>query len=1087
MNPVEVLLLGPVEARDGRGEPLPVAGTRLLTVLALLALHCGEVVADDRLVDALWNEDTPSRPANALQRQVSTLRRHLGAPELVLRRGGGYVLNLEKSAIDSFRFDTLAARGHELMRRGDLRGARDAFDDALQLWRGVALADVAYEQFAQLDIIRLTEARLGVLEARIDADLALGRDASLIGELEQLVLEHPLREHLYAQLMLALSRSGRQADALQTYQSARTMLREELGLEPSSELRALEAAILRQDGVVARRPDESSARRSRTNLRTPLTSLVGRRSELDRLGPILQENRLVTLVGPGGVGKSRLALEAAREWFERGSSNVWIVELAELTDADELVSAVMTVCELQRTGHAAMDRRCLIEFLDAHPTLLVLDNCEHLVAAVARAVRDLLECCSTLRVWTTSREGLAIGGEVLWPVPPLLLPDSVALFVERARAADPTANAGTGDGAELEMTERICARLDGLPLAIELAAARLRSMPMSELSSGLRDRFRVLNRGARTAVPRQRTLRAVVDWSYDLLFEDERHVFARLAVFGGSCTLAAARAVCADAVISCDDVAELITRLAEKSLVRIEADESDGFVRCLMLQTLVDYARDRLDASGEAERMFASHAQYYADLAFRSVAALEGDRQGDWLREVSANLINLRAAFEVALESDDAETAHVIAGSLGWYWWFTGRASEGSHWFRRAIGSSDSVGGITRARTLAWAAFTSTPGFVQWIASNESLPSVPSPVRDRAIDDLEASSCEALELYQEAPGLIERAGVAIALSVSYSTRGDHEGARKLLLGVGEELRTVPATPVASAMGAYLAARCAYIDNRYVVAEHEFRTSVELFASCDAEVYHAFGLRYLGRLKLLGGDFAASITALEAALVLARDLGLPGFADALLCDLGEAFAAGGDFDRARTILQQRLHTARSAGFLPGVAESLTALALAEWRADDLELAATLAKDAFEVARTIDDHSSVGSSLAVLGLVSARRGDLEDARRWHTDGLRRAHRFAQSRGAAVALEGLAQVAVLEHDGCEAARLLGAASALRQLPGQAVGPAFAVGLRPAIADMLDAVMRVADLQDARRAFFAGAADPQRLVAQAVVEASA
>jgi predicted ATPase/DNA-binding SARP family transcriptional activator len=1082
MSPVEIRLLGPVEACDGSGQLLPLAGTRLLTLLSMLALQCGEVVADDRLIEALWHEDSPSRPVNALQRQVSTLRRHLGAPELVLRRGGGYVLDLDRSAVDVFRFDVLAARGHELMRQGDVRGARDAFDDALRLWRGVALADVAYEQFAQLESIHLAEARLVVLEARIDADLALGRDTALIGELERLVLEYPLREHLHAQLMLALSRSGRQADALQTYQSARTMLRDELGLEPSAELRALETAVLRQDGVVARREPEWPTRSPRTNLRAALTSLVGREAELESLGPILQESRLVTLVGPGGVGKSRLALAAAREWSERESSDVWVVELAEVTDADELVTAIMTVLNLPRTGHSAMDGKRLIELLDAHPTLLVLDNCEHLVAAVAEVVGDLLERCSTLRVWTTSREGLALGGEVLWPVPPLLLADSVALFVERARAANPTAQLDPAAFTDLEIVEGICTRLDGLPLAIELAAARLRSMPMSELSAGLRDRFRVLNRGARTALPRQRTLRAVVDWSYALLFDDERHVFARLAVFGGSCTLEAAQAVCADDAISHDDVTELMTRLAEKSLVRIEADESDGFVRCLMLQTLVDYARDRLDTSGEAERIHASHARYYRDFALRSVAALEGDRQGDWLRAVTANLVNLRAAFEVALESGDAETAHIIAGSLGWYWWFTGRAAEGLQWLRRAHASHRPVHGITRARTLAWAAFTSMPGFVQWTAPDESASPGSAPSDDLAIDDVGASPQEALRLYRESTQLVELAGVAVALSVSYSTRGEHQAARELLLSVGDDLRTIPTTPVVAAMRAYLIARSDYVDNRYAAAEQNFQTSIDLFQSCGAEVYRAFALRYLGRLKVLRGDAAAGIAALEEALAHARELGLVGFADALVSDLGEAFAACGEYERARTILRQRLETARAIGFLPGVTESLAALALTEWRADDAELAATLAEAALEVTRTFDDHASAASCLAVLGFISARRGDLRGAQRRHTDALRRAQLVPQSRGEAVALEGLAQVAFAEHDDCHAARLLGAATALRELPGQAVGPAFALGLRPGCDSMLDVASLAADTREARRSFSDGAADPKRVVAVAL-----
>jgi hypothetical protein len=289
------------------------------------------------------------------------------------------------------------------------------------------------------------------------------------------------------------------------------------------------------------------------------------------------------------------------------------------------------------------------------------------------------------------------------------------------------------------------------------------------------------------------------------------------------------------------------------------------------------------------------------------------------------------------------------------------------------------------------------------------------------------------------------------------------------------------------MRAYVSGRSAYVENRFAVAEREFRSSVELFASCDADVYRAFGLRYVGRLTVLRNDFTAGIAILESAHDLARGLGLSGFSDAVLGDLGEASAAAGDYERARAVLRRRLETARTVGYLPGIAESLAALAVTEWRAADLELGATLAHEAFATARTVGDHASAGVSLAVLGFVSARRDDLEDARRWHTEGVRHAHRFSQSRGAALALEGLAQVAVSQRNGPAAAGLLGAAAALRELPGQAVGPAFAVGLRLAHGPMLDRAARDADVHELDQAFFAGARDPERLIARALAAAPA
>ena len=305
---MEIRVLGSLELVDDYGRAVPVPGTRLQALLIALALRSGEVIADDRLFEIVWGDDVPGRGANALQRQVSTLRRLLGRPDRVERRGGGYSLLADRSAIDVFQFEQFVRRGREAMREGQAGLASELIGEGLALWRGDALIDVAYHQFAQLEIARLTEMRIAAMEARVDADLALGRHASVIGELERLVSEHPLREHLHAQLMLALARSGRPTEALRSFQSARTVLGEELGLSPSPELCELEAAILRQDEQTVRRDVEPSLWR-RTNLRTPLTSLIGRADALAGLSRLLASQRLVTLVGPGGVGKTRLAIE----------------------------------------------------------------------------------------------------------------------------------------------------------------------------------------------------------------------------------------------------------------------------------------------------------------------------------------------------------------------------------------------------------------------------------------------------------------------------------------------------------------------------------------------------------------------------------------------------------------------------------------------------------------------------------------------------------------------------------------------------------------------------------------------------------
>jgi predicted ATPase len=1075
---MEILLLGSLEIRDDDGEPRAISGTRLQILLTALALRCGEVASDDYLVDALWGVDIPRRSANALQRLVSTLRRTLAVRNVVERRAAGYVLAIDKSAVDIHRFDDLAAQGYEAMRAQQPERARELLDTALGLWRGNALADVAYEQFAQADIARLAEARLVATEVRIDADLALGRLSGLIGELEQLVLTYPLREHLHAQLMLALSRSGRPAEALRAYQSARTILNEELGLEPSAELRSLEEAILRQDDQVVRPAGEHVSAGARTNLRTPLTPLIGRQHDLTALRPVASGQRLVTFVGPGGVGKSRLALEAAREMFEAGAIDVWLVELADVADPNEVVPAIMAVLDISRTAGSATDAQRLTEFLKARRALVVLDNCEHLVASAARVAQELLESCPTLTIWTTSREGLAVTGEALWPVPPLGIEDSVALFVERGRAADPTSDFGVSQPGTPRTLEEICRRLDGLPLAIELAAARLRAMPITELATGLEDRFRILNRGARTALPRQQTLRAVVDWSYDLLFEDERRVFDRLSVFGGSCTMAAARAVCSDDEITADDVGELISRLADKSLVDVESDEVDGYTRCRTLQTLVDYGRERLESSGEAALLYAAHGRYYTDFAARSRIALRGDKQRGWLRAVTANLGNLRSSFEVALNDGDAEAANTIAGSLGWYWWFTGRAPEGARWLARARACPGPVDDLSRARVMAWTAFCGAPGFVRWTEPEDPLDRGGVPPRGRMPEaEIDNLCTDALGVYRDVGALAELPGVELALAVTYSTLGNYMRARELLTEAEQHLASETA-PAGMAMHAFAAARLAFVEERFDDATAEFRNAVGLLRACRAEVHCSFALRYVGRLAALRADHATAIAAIEQALDLARGLGLAGFANVLLTDLGVSLCALGDFERARAVLAHPLTSARDVGSQPGISESLTALAMLEWRAGEHERAARLAGEGLDIARTVDDHLAAARCLAVLGFAAGRHGDIEEARSRFTESFQLAQSSREPRSAASAIEGLATLACVENDDHQLVRLLGAAHALRHAPGRATGPAFATSTPVDVEGLLAEATQRLGPDVASRDFADGAADPSAVV---------
>ena len=668
-------LLGELEVLDDEGRDVAIAGAKLRALLAVLALHVGRVVAAEVLVEDLWGDDPPAAARNGLQGLASKLRRALGSADLIVMRGDGYALDLPPEATDIVQFEQRAAEGRAMAATGELEGAVDRLADADALWRGAALTDFTYEDFASAAITRLSESRLAVLEERLGIELELGRHQRVIVQLEDLVAAHPLREGFRGLLMLALYRAGRQADALRIFQEGRHLLGEELGLEPGPDLRRLESAILTQDPSLTPTPAPVVApvavAGSRSSIPEALTPLVGRDSERRDLATLMAEERFVTLVGPGGVGKTRLALEVGRAAAEDLSLGGCLVELAPVGDPAGVAPAIAAALDLP-------DPNRLAEVIGERDVLIVLDNCEHVITAAAEVAEDLLERCPGLRLLATSREGLRVGGEIIWPVPPLAPDDAVHLFEARAKAAGATTALD-----EHDLIVDICARLDGLPLAIELAAARTRAFPITQIAARLNDRFRLLTGGSRTALPRQQTLHAVVDWSYELLFDDERRVFERISVFPGGCDLATAEVVCADETVASADIADHLGALVDKSLV-VAVRVGDG-VRFTQLQTLAEYGRERLAERGDAVRIRDAMAHHFAALCAQSAEAFTGDVQRAWLTAIDQEHDNLRAALDWAVATDDAETALTIAGGAAWPHWLTGQVVEGRRWLDDAF------------------------------------------------------------------------------------------------------------------------------------------------------------------------------------------------------------------------------------------------------------------------------------------------------------------------------------------------------------------------------------------------------------------
>lgn len=639
------------------------------SLLALLVLEAGRAVGRERLIDGLHGEEPPGDAGHALQSQVSRLRRALrngsGSGELVESTPAGYRLAIDPRDTDVHRFAELAERGRKALRDKDPATAATLLDEALGLWRGPALADVRDAPFAEAQAARLDEQRWAAEEDRAEAALAMGEHHAVPAALIALVADHPLRERARALLMRALYAAGRQAEALELFEQGRQVLADELGADPSAELTEAHLAILRA---------EEAAGPAIRRLPTPLTSFVGRETELAQLLPLLARARLVTLIGPGGTGKTRLSVEAGI----RARGEVCFVDLATLVDGAHVTQAVAAALGFQdlATLSASGPRDAetwVLNLLTDRPMLLILDNCEHVILEAARLIHRMLVAHPGLRVLATSREALRITGETVFPLGQLACPagdsalteqlasPAVRLFAERAAAARP---GFTVDAGNIGVVGRICTRLDGLPLAIELAAARLRALGVDELDARLTDRFRLLARGDRTAEPRHRTLQAVVAWSWDLLDPAEQLLAQRFSVFTGPAGVADVIRVC-----DMDDADELLPSLVDKSL----AEVADGRYR--MLETIREYAARKLAESGDHERLHRAHAEYFTALAESTDPLLRGSGQLDALARLSARHDNLQAALHWAARADHPLARRLIAAQA-WYWWLSGRPGD---------------------------------------------------------------------------------------------------------------------------------------------------------------------------------------------------------------------------------------------------------------------------------------------------------------------------------------------------------------------------------------------------------------------------
>ncbi|SDU45986.1 ATP-binding protein [Jiangella alkaliphila] len=1003
-------VLGPLEVTTADGAVVRVPEAKVRLLLAVLLAHRGRTVSADRLVDALWGDTPPARPLGALQTKVSLLRRAVGT-ELVTYRPAGYQVHASTDDVDAGRFTALVGRA----RAHDDAGARSALlREALELWRGAAFADVEDAGALAPAIRQLEELRLVTVEEWAEARLEVAGDGggpaaygALAGELVRWVGAEPLRERLRAAHVRALYGAGRQGDALASLADLRERLADELGVDPSPDLERLHAAVLAQDpalsGAQPRRDAEPAG-----NLPAPLTPLVGRATAIDDAARQLAAYRLVTLTGPGGVGKTRLGIEvAARTSTPRDGA--WLVELAGLRPgADEQTVAESIAGVLQLRADAGPDPVAgLAAALRTRELLLVLDNCEHVADAAAQVVARVLDAAPAVRILATSQLPLGRPGEVVVPVAPLDPgTDAVELFLARADAA------ATGRELDRGIVAEICRRLDGLPLALELAATRVRALGERDLLARLDHRFELLA-GQRGGPERQRTLRAMIDWSWELLTESERTVLRRLAVPADGCDLAGAEAIAAGPDVTPAAVAGLLSRLVDRSLLAVVS--SPAGPRYRPLESVAAYAGEQLRAAGELGAVRQRHRDHLLAVAIRADAGLRGPDQRHWLDVLDAESASLRAALDDAVREGAAEPALRLADALGWYWFLRGRLSEG----RRSAAAALAVDGAgpagLRARVRVWAA-----GFAVHLGDDPAAAAHADAVLSGFDGDEAGLAWARWFLSLGLAGVGDRSvhvrRVAAALT-TFRRLGDRWGTAATL-----SLRADLARPLGSADAGVRSAEEAATIFR------ELGDRWGLLRVTDTLAGHAE----------IRGDYDRAAALHEEGVRIATELGLATELSARLAGRGRIALLRGDLaaadelhERARVLAARHAHRRGEQFAEVGLALS----ARRQGRLDDAERHLRAWLD-----WCLDADGDLGAALilAELGFVAELRGDADAARSLHLDGLAAARSAGDPRAVALALEGLAGVHASTGDGAGAARLLGAAAAARDGAGAPLPPA-------------------------------------------------
>ncbi len=998
IDQVRIGLLGPFEVRTDGGDVVDVPGARLRGLVAALALDAGHVVPKATLVDWIWAERPPADATNALQRLVSRLRKAL--PDgTVEGHTDGYRLAVDPDAVDAVRFERLLGRARA---DGDPRRLREA----LALWRGAALQDVGLPDSGAFDsaVTRLEGLRLAAMEDRFDAEISLGDGAELVTELTDLVAAHPMRERLVAALMRALVAAGRDSEALLVYERTREALADALGVDPSPGLSEVHVALLR--GELHREETR------KTNLRAELTSFVGRDADVAAVRELIAGHRLTTLVGPGGSGKTRLATETARTLLGDLPDGVWLVDLAAIGADGDVVQSTIAGLGLRdallREAPNAEPTGRLIAAIRERETLLILDNCEHVIESVARFAHRVLGECQRLRVLATSREPLGITGEALWLVDPLDWPEgdagpgeiesSPAVQLLRDRAGAVRKHLG-GDDHTLATMGRICRALDGMPLAIELAAARLRTMSVEQLADRLDDRFRLLSSGSRTALPRHKTLRAVIDWSWELLTDPERRVLRRLSVFSGGASLEAAERVCASDAVEAGQVLDCLTALTEKSMVVTEDNRAP---RYRMLGTVREYAEQRLAETGEADLARHAHLAYFTELVETAQPHLRRAEQLEWLATLAIENGNIGAAMRAALAAGEAHGAMRLAAAAGWYWWLGGHKAEGRELIMAAVAMRGEVPDEIRATVFAWIVAFQVSGRGDHYQAKDWIRQV------YEINQRVHSRHPAVKLVAQLEGL-SRAPEAFLPAFE-----------PLFIDEDPWVRAV--------------ARLRLGRMRIMFGEHGRDADADLemalaeLRAIGERWWTSFALTDLANRIAMRGEFARACEYYEQAIAVITELGATEDVVVMRSRQAQLYWLSGDADSSAAAMAEAQRSAKRVVWPNALAELALAQAeLARWRGE-----AEQARTQLGVATAMLGHDAERAQVRALvqDLRGYLAGDLDEARAHRGAAFQAASEVGHALLTARILVGVADLALRREQYEGAARLLAASAGVRGL---------------------------------------------------------